>query len=267
MRDTPMTEIAKRLKRQACEEIEVLPGGDDRFQVITPLAYDDGDLLPIILKRDNGGWILTDEGRSFMHLAYAVDEEEFFRDPRQAIIRRTLSAFQIENRRGELVLPINEDRYAEALYAFIHALLKIDDIRFLSRDRAAPTFYAEFRNFVETRVAPERLQRKWHHQQKDSAGLYVADYRINGRPRPLYLFGMASPDKVNVATIALHQYEDWGISGDAVGVFDNPERIPKRVQQRFTDVGARVFSSLGVAEERIGHEFPDVFLPAPVHPE
>jgi hypothetical protein len=61
--------IELAFKRDVSDELEIVREGPDRYVVITPLAFGDGDVLPIVLRRqDNDGWLLTDEGHTFMQL-------------------------------------------------------------------------------------------------------------------------------------------------------------------------------------------------------
>ena len=67
--------------------------------------------------------------------SYPVDEKELQRGTRQKIIGNALSGFGIEDREGELLLRISDDRYGDALYSFTQAVLKISDVTFLVRTR------------------------------------------------------------------------------------------------------------------------------------
>jgi len=46
----------------------------------------------------------------------------------------------VEDRNGELVLDVQDERYGDALYSFVQALLKITDISYLARERVRSTF-------------------------------------------------------------------------------------------------------------------------------
>ena len=76
--------------------------------------------------------MLSDEAHTHMHLTYDLDEKDLQRGTRQKIIANALSTFQVEDKEGELVLDIPEERYGDALYSFVQALLKITDVTYLS---------------------------------------------------------------------------------------------------------------------------------------
>ena len=105
--------IDRDFREKVCAEIRVLDEGMDRYRVFTPFQFDDGDHLAIVLKREASQWLLSDEGHTLMHLTYPVDEKELQRETRQKIIGNALSAFGVEDREGELLLRISDNRYGD----------------------------------------------------------------------------------------------------------------------------------------------------------
>lgn len=85
--------------------------------------FEDGDHLAIVLRKESGRWTLTDEGHTYMHLTYDLEEKDLLRGTRQKIIRNAPAAFSVDDRDGELVLPIDDERYGDALFSFVEALL------------------------------------------------------------------------------------------------------------------------------------------------
>ena len=65
-----------------------------------------------------------------MHLTYELDERDLQRGARSKIITDALSAFSVDDREGELIMPIADEQYGDALYSFVQALLKITDVSF-----------------------------------------------------------------------------------------------------------------------------------------
>ncbi|MDZ7814842.1 MAG: DUF1828 domain-containing protein [Planctomycetota bacterium] len=68
----PIQAIEAEFKQKVCDEISLHQEGVDRYRVLTPFCFDDGDHLCILLKRSESHWLLTDEGHTFMHLYHAV---------------------------------------------------------------------------------------------------------------------------------------------------------------------------------------------------
>ena len=107
------------------EMVRVIPDGKDRFRVFTPFMFDDGDHISIVLKKEQGGWVLSDEGHTFMHLTYDIKESKLFSGTRYQIISNARETFNVEDRFGELILRVKDDRFGDALYSFAQALVRM----------------------------------------------------------------------------------------------------------------------------------------------
>jgi len=84
-------DIERDLREKVSESVSLHQEGVDRFRVLSPFVLDDGDHLSIVLRRENGGWVLSDEGSTFMHLTYSISETDLQRGTRQKIISNALS--------------------------------------------------------------------------------------------------------------------------------------------------------------------------------
>lgn len=129
--------IERDFHEKVSAKVRLAAEGIDRFRVFTPFLFDDGDHLAVVLKKEGARWVLSDEAHTYMRLTNDIDEKDLQSGTRRKIISNTLSTFRVEDRNGELVLDIPDDRYGEALYSFVQALLKITDVSFLSQGVSA----------------------------------------------------------------------------------------------------------------------------------
>ena len=250
--------IEHAFRDAVCAEVRLEADGRSRYRVYTPFHFDDGDHLVMVLRRKNGHWELADEGHTYMHLTYELDERSLYQGTRQQIIANTLEAFSVEDVEGELRAEIRDERYGEALFDFVQAILRISDVTYLSRERVKSTFMEDFRTFISERVPEHRRTFDWHHPQYDPEETYPVDCRIDGMSRPLFVFALANDNKTQVATIALHQFERWGLDFRSLSIFENQEEISRKVLARFSDVSEKQFSNLYGNRDRIGRFLAEV---------
>ena len=222
-------------------KVRLLADGQERFRVLTPFQFEDGDQLVIVLKKEGGRWILTDEAHTYMHLTYDIDERSLHSGTRQKIILNALSMFEVEDRDGELRLDVSDGRYGAALYDFVQALLKITDVSYLSRERVQSTFMEDFRSLLLENVPEERRCFGWNDPERDPQKNYTVDCRINGMPQPLLVFALNNDNRTRDATIALHQFKEWDIPFRSLGIFKNEKSTSRKVRERFSDVCEKQF--------------------------
>lgn len=120
-----METIARDFHEKVSAKVRLTAEGIDRFRVFTPFLFEDGDHLSIVLKKEGARWMLSDEAHTYMHLTYDIDEKDLHSGTRQKIIANALSTFRVEDLDGELTLDMPDERYGDALYSFVQALIKI----------------------------------------------------------------------------------------------------------------------------------------------
>ena len=249
--------IEKEIIDKFSSRIQIVPDGTDRFRVHTPFSFGDGDHLAIVLKNENGQWVFSDEGYTYMHLTLDIDEEKLFSGTRHKIISSALSAFELKDRDGELILEVQDGDYGAALYSFAQSLIRISDVSYLSLFREQPvrrTFKNDVRRLLERSVPVGSMKRNWIHPE-DRKQKYKVDYRINGQPKPpLLVYALSNDNNVQAATIALHQFKSWKLEFISLGILKNPTPKIQKSLDWFLDVGD-TYCDLVEGRERIQEYF------------
>ena len=120
--------IERDFQQDVSESIQLVREGMNRFRVLSPFQFDDGDHLAIVLKKEQTTWVLSDEAHTYMRRSYGVDERDLHTRTRQQIISNALAMFGVEDHDGELRLEVQDGRYGDALFSFVQALLRIGDV-------------------------------------------------------------------------------------------------------------------------------------------
>jgi len=244
--------IKDDFKHRVCEQIDLQSEGEGRYLVVTPFRFEDGDHFGIVLKKEDGGWILSDEATTLMHLSYEMDDQDLETGNRGEIIEGCLEGFSVRNRGGELIIPVSDGRFGDALFNFVQALTKVNDVSFLSRERVRSTFLEDFRTFMRSKVPEDRLIFDWTDETHDMHKKYPVDARVNHMERPLLVYALPNDEKVSVATISLLNFEKWKVPFRSMAIFEDQESVNPKVLARFTDVCGKTYSNLEDNKSRIG---------------
>ena len=123
-----LSEIARVLQAQISKSVYVEKDDDGQIYVATPFAFGDGDQPVVALVPNRGGWMLSDLGSTMFRLGFQLTDDAMANPENQRQLDSALSMAGIIAHNDELTKPLQNDDYADALFDFVHALLKIDEL-------------------------------------------------------------------------------------------------------------------------------------------
>jgi hypothetical protein len=234
-------------KKKVCAEIRLVPKGLDKWFVQTPFTFNDGDTLAIVLKKDEDGkWILSDEGHTFMHLSY--EEVDLTAKTRQKVIHSAMNMFGIQNRDGELIIEIPDGCYGEALFSMVQGLIQIFDVSYLRRENVRTAFAEDFREYIRTKFKGHSFHFDFSPEDKDPDKLWPVDCVIKLNGKPLFVYAILNDSQCKLATANILYYENQGMDFIPIAIYEKMEDISAKDIARMSNASMKQFSSLDAAK-------------------
>ncbi len=277
-------ELERALQAQVSESVYIVTNGDGKHYITTPFFYGDGDGPTIALRRQGSGWALSDEGSALMRLSWRLSDDELEEPERRRKIADALALSQARQRNGELFLPVNDSKYGEALFDFVHSLLLVDELGYpesisISSDPEAQfdasqevrsfeyataaarslkrrlmpmqEFKRGFADLIKESLPRDRLTFDWHDASWDSAGNYVVDCMVNGMDFPLFLHAPGSNVQARDATITVYRFNDQEVNGRHAAIFRDASKLTRKVRSQLFAVCDVTFDNFERERESI----------------
>lgn len=120
---------------------------DDWVEITTPYLDRHNDYLQIYAKKNNGGYLLTDDG-------YTIEDLEqngckLLSPKRQELLKMTLNGFGIQLVNGELQVPTSPDNFALRKHNLVQAMLAVNDMFYLAMPMVASLFYEDVVSWLD----------------------------------------------------------------------------------------------------------------------
>ena len=110
-------------------DIKLISEGPDKYRILTPYEFPDGDGYVIVLKKEGDHWIYSDEGHTLMHMSlWMEDIRDILKGNSREIFENIISAHNLKYDEGEIKLAVRGSGYDDALIAFTLALSEIIDL-------------------------------------------------------------------------------------------------------------------------------------------
>ncbi len=167
----------------------------DYVEITTPFLDRHNDYIQIYAKKENGGYLLTDDGYTIQDLQLsgcALDSPK-----RQNLLKVTLAGFGVQSRDETLAVKATPDNFALRKHNLLQAILAVNDLFYLAQPYVASVFLEDVTAWLElvgirytpnvkftgksgydhlfdfaipkSKKAPERILRAINNPTKDSA--------------------------------------------------------------------------------------------------
>ena len=113
----------------------------DWVEITTPMLDLHNDYLQIYVQRENGHFILTDDGYTLRDLERSgckLDSPK-----RQELLRTTLNGFGIQQNNDSLVVRATEENFPLKKHSLLQAMLGVNDLFYLATPHTASLFYED----------------------------------------------------------------------------------------------------------------------------
>jgi len=214
---------------------------EEWVEITTPYLDRHNDYLQIYIKRQNGDYLLTDDGYILGDLERSGCKLDT--PKRHALLTMTLNGFGVQLANGELTIRASQDNFAQKKHNLIQAMLAINDLFYLAMPTVASVFFedviawldlhdirytpkAKFTgrsgldhlfDFVipKSRSQPERILQAVNRPARDTAQTVVFSWIDTKEVR--------SPDS---KAYAILNNTEHAISGEVLDIFRNYEVTP-----------------------------------------
>ena len=253
------SEIASKLQAQISKSVYVEKDDDGQLHVATPFTFGDGDQPVIALMPNGDGWLLSDLGSTMFRLGFQLDDA-MANPTNKHRLNSALSMAGLNLHNDVLTKPLQNGNYADALFDFIHALLKIDEMgdfgvvdsaaRASGRGASRPQVRTKVNALVNAVLPPRRIISNWHDPEWDHSGLYPVDFKVNGMAKPLFLHALGSDNHTKDATVTIYRFNEKRVEGQHIAIFNHERSVSRNVKSRAEAVCHTSFGNV----ERQGDE-------------
>lgn len=110
-------------------------------EITTPYLDRHNDYIQIYARKDNNGFLLTDDGYTISDLEQSGCKLQS--PKRQALLKMTLNGFGIRSREGALEVNASPDNFALRKHNLVQAMLAVNDMFYLAVPMVASLFYED----------------------------------------------------------------------------------------------------------------------------
>jgi hypothetical protein len=217
------------------------------YQLIAPLYHEDGDMVDLYVEVPENGsnWIrVSDFGKTLMRLSYSFEIDT---PNKEKIYRQIVSQNHVSEANGTLYIEVSpDDLYAGTLQLY-QVIAKISNMKLYRREVIRSLFFELLTEFVMTKLPRFRPQQDYYpipgHEE------YKVDFCFNGRPKPIFVFGVSDASHARLATISCLKFQTENIPFRSAIVLESLDVMGRKDQARLMSAADKEFPSLGDFQE------------------
>jgi len=230
------------LGKQFNDRLRVVDKRPGIVQLFAPLYHEDGDIVDIFLEQSSeqsDRIRICDHGMTLMRLSYSYDLNT---PKKNEIFHQILSENGVNETEGNIFIDTEPDELYPAILQFAQIVAKVSSMRMYRREVVRTMFFEMLDEVVQTKLSRFNPQKSYFPLPEQKA--YEVDYCFNSRKRPLFLFGVNSPDRSKLATISCLKFQTEKQKFYGAVVLENLDVLGKKDEVRLLSASDKVFPSL-----------------------
>ncbi|MDD2263275.1 MAG: DUF1828 domain-containing protein [Clostridia bacterium] len=120
---------------------------NEHGEITTPFLDRHNDHIQIYVKKQNSGYVLTDDGYTIKDLE--TSGCEINTDKRKAILMQTINGFGVKNLNAELCIKTDEAHFPQMKHNLIQAILAVNDIFYTASSVVASLFLEDVQAWLD----------------------------------------------------------------------------------------------------------------------
>lgn len=120
----------------------------DLIEITTPYLDRHNDYMQIYVKRDNGGFVLTDDGYTIGDLRQSGCELESKK--RKDLLQLTLNGFGVKIEKDEMFVNASSENFSFKKHSLIQAMLAVNDLFYLAVPMVSSLFWEDVMSWLNT---------------------------------------------------------------------------------------------------------------------
>ncbi len=120
---------------------------DGWVEITTPYIDRHNDYLQIFVKKQNGGYLLTDDGYIINDLS--LSGCDLNTEKRQRLLQQTLRGFGVEQSKDTLMVVSNESNFSFRKHCLLQSMLAVNDLFYMAESYITSLFYEDVVSWLE----------------------------------------------------------------------------------------------------------------------